>query len=284
MRDATGGWLGARGLDGPGALVLLVLLTGCASAELPAGYEGRTGGAQVSDSRPQPAPSPAPSRPRVQPPTTGAPPPGPAKPGSVTGASARLLRIPAVILAMLLWPSTLEGELLARDWTNTLNPVTGMPWSSQEEHDQFWRLPQQERERLIQASRDAMGGSKPSAGSASTSPAGPRRHPNQTCEDSVLDHLQAEKDRICNAMPGASCSPAGSSAKRLARMPCSQIRLRIQALRNCITIRQFIQDECFGGVPDTPHERALNEHKSGLIHCLGLEAENCAPGHPMADL
>ncbi|HYO56429.1 hypothetical protein [Archangium sp.] len=158
------------------------------------------------------------------------------------------------------------------DWTNTLNPVTLMPWSSQEEHDQFWRLPQQERERLIQASRNAMGGSKPS-----------RRYPNQTCDDAVLGHLQAEKDRICNAMPGASCSPSGKSARRLARMPCSQIRLRIQALQNCIHIRQFIQDECFGGVPDTPHERALNEHKLGLAHCLALEAENCAPGHPMAD-
>jgi len=187
---------------------------------------------------------------------------------------------------MLLWPSTLEGEHLSLDWTNTLNPVTLMPWSSQEEHDQFWRLPQQKREWLIQASRSATGGSPPSGATSeagSASPASPRRHPNQTCEDSVLIHLQAEKDRICQSIPGESCSRSKTNPKRLERVPCSEVQRRIQAFRNCINIRQFIQDECFGGRPDTRHEKALNQYKDGLAHCLALEARNCAPGHPMAD-
>ncbi|WP_147332929.1 hypothetical protein [Archangium gephyra] len=203
------------------------------------------------------------------------------------GAAARLLDIPAAILAMLLWPSELEGERFSLDWTNTLNPVTLVPWSSQEEYDRFWQLPQQQREQLIQASRKVMGDSKSSAadpGSRSASPAVPRRYPNQTCDDAVLEHLQAEKNRICNAMPGANCSPSGTSAKRLARIPCSQVQLRIQAVRNCIHIRQFIQDECFGGMPDAAHTRALDEFRTGLSHCLALEARNCAPGHPMAEL
>ena len=207
--------------------------------------------------------------------------------GTRAGAAVRLLKIPAAILALLLWPSELEGETLSLNWTNTLNPVTLVPWSSQEEYDRFWQLPQQERERLIQASREAMGDSKSFAaasGSRSASPAAARRYPNQTCDDAVLDHLQAEKNRICNAMPGASCSPSGSSGKRLARMPCSQIRLRIQALHDCIRIRQFIQDECFGGRPDTPHETALRQIRDGLTHCSELEMKNCASGHPMADL
>ncbi|QRK11189.1 hypothetical protein JQX13_14600 [Archangium violaceum] len=111
-----------------------------------------------------------------------------------------------------------------------------------------------------------------------------RRHPNQTCEDAVLEHLQAEKNRIGNAMPGASCSTASHSAKRLARMPCSQIRQRIQALRNCINIRRFIQDECFGGGPDIRHQEVLGQYENGLEQCRSLETVNCAPGHPMAEL
>jgi hypothetical protein len=246
------------------SLVILVMLTGCVTTTLPASYEDQAASGQV------PAPSPLPSESPVQPPE----PP-------------RVLSIPAALLAMLLWPSELEGENRSLDWTNTLNPVTLVPWSSQEEYDRFWQLPQQKREQLIQAGRKAMGGSQSSAaapGPRSASPAGSRRNPNQTCDDDVLDHLQSEKNRICNAMPGANCSPSANSAKRLARIPCSQVRLRIQGVRNCIHIRQFIQDECFGGMPDAAHTRALDELRTGLVHCLALEAQNCAPGHPMAEL
>jgi hypothetical protein len=202
------------------------------------------------------------------------------------GAAARLLNIPAALLAILLWPSSLDGEHLTLDWTNTLNPVTRVPWSSQEEYEEFWGLPQSERERLILAGLGATGGPESAAaasGSRSTSAAGPRRYPNQTCDDTVLDHLQAEKDRICKAIPGESCSRSKTNPKRLDRMPCSEVRLRIQAFRNCIDIRQFIQDSCFGGAPDTRHEKALDQYKDGLAHCLALEAVNCAPGHPMMD-
>ncbi|GAB2579735.1 hypothetical protein GCM10027168_10730 [Streptomyces capparidis] len=109
-----------------------------------------------------------------------------------------------------------------------------------------------------------------------------RRHPNQTCDDSVLDALQAEKDRICNSIPGTSCSPSKVSPKRLARTPCSEIRLRIAAMRACMAIRQRIQDECFGGRPDQAHQDAMDFLRNGINHCLALEAQNCAPGHPMA--
>lgn len=249
----------------PWGLALLLLFAGCATPNVPASY-GDQAGPRVQ------RPAPVKSGTRVRAPTHPA---------------ARLLDVPVALLAILLWPSELDGEALSLEWTNTLNPVTGLPWSSQEEYDGFWRLPQQERERLIQASRNAQGGSKPFGAtpeSRSASGAGARRHPNQTCDDAVLDHLQAEKNRICNAMPGASCSTASNSAKRLARMPCSQIRLRIQALRNCINIRWFIQDECFGGVPDTRHQEVLSEYENGLVQCQSLEAVNCAPGHSMAEL
>ena len=54
-------------------------------------------------------------------------------------------------------------------------------------------------------------------------------------------------------------------------------------MRDCIAIRQRIQDECFGGVPDQVHEDALQFIQNGIDQCLALEAINCAPGHPMAD-
>lgn len=112
----------------------------------------------------------------------------------------------------------------------------------------------------------------------------PRRRPNQTCENDVLDTLQAEKDRICNSIPGDSCSPKRVSPKRLARRPCSEIRQRIRAIQDCIAIRQVIQRDCFDNKPDKDHQKAFDDLASALRHCLTLEAQNCAPGHPMAGL
>jgi hypothetical protein len=89
--------------------------------------------------------------------------------------------------------------------------------------------------------------------------------------------------RVCDEVPGESCSPSKVSPKKLARRPCSQIRQRIAAVRECIRLRQNIQDQCFGGAPDPTHAKVLTELQSGLAACLALEAVNCAPGHPMAD-
>jgi hypothetical protein len=62
------------------------------------------------------------------------------------------------------------------------------------------------------------------------------------------------------------------------------IRLRLQAMRVCLAIRQRIQDECFVGQPDPVHQEAMDFLQNGINHCLALEAVNCAPGHPMVDL
>lgn len=110
-----------------------------------------------------------------------------------------------------------------------------------------------------------------------------RRLPDQTCENQVLDALQKAMHRVCDEVPGESCSPSKVSPKKLARRPCSQIRQRIAAVRECIRLRQSIQDQCFSGAPDPTHAKVLTELQSGLAACLALEAVNCAPGHPMAD-
>jgi hypothetical protein len=124
----------------------------------------------------------------------------------------------------------------------------------------------------------------PSPQQGPTPAPGPRRRPNQTCDDATLDALQAAMHRVCDSIPGESCSPSKVSPKRLDRRPCSQIRLRIQALRDCLAERQRVQDLCFGGKPDQIHLDQMAQLNNGLNACLALEAVNCAPGHPMAGL
>lgn len=113
---------------------------------------------------------------------------------------------------------------------------------------------------------------------------GIRRWPDQTCENNVLDALQEWMKDACNKIPGESCSPSKVSPKRLERRPCSQIRARIFAMQECLNRRQYIQDVCFGGKPDKLHQDAMDEILNGITACRALEAVNCAPGHPMADL
>lgn len=271
-----------------GGIALLFLLSGCATTD---DKFLSTKGATLQ-LQPMPA-SPAgeaqmPSSQQPRPPLTVAQPsaPGSSSTGGRVISVARLASIPVAVLAVVLWPSELGDGTLRKDWSNTINPVTLEQWRSPEEFEGFWRLPQEDRERLIKASQGGLRNSNPSAPVPQptlTSQVSSRRHPNQTCDNAMLDHLQAEKDRICNSMPGTSCSTASTSAKRLAKMPCSQIRVRIQALQNCIAIRQLIQAECFGGLPDEPHRKALGEYRNGLEQCLALEGVNCAPNHPMAD-
>ena len=110
-----------------------------------------------------------------------------------------------------------------------------------------------------------------------------RRHPNQTCRNEVLDRLQDEMHRTCDSIPGPSCSPS-RSAKMLARIPCSVIRQRIEAFRECLRKRQEIQDTCFGGIPDARHVPPMEQINQGLANCERLAAVNCAPGHPMSTL
>lgn len=170
-------------------------------------------------------------------------------------------------LVVLLWPRTLASDppLPSEDrWTTTHcgEPESAPPAS----------LP------------DAVPASRPLRASTATATASAaRRHPNQTCEDAVLDALQAEKDAACNQIAGDSCSPSKVSPKRLARRSCSEIKLRIAAMMACLATRERIQQRCFGSVPDLVHAQAIESVQNGVAMCLALQAVNCAPGHPMAD-
>ncbi|WP_160174566.1 hypothetical protein [Archangium violaceum] len=48
--------------------------------------------------------------------------------------------------------------------------------------------------------------------------------------------------------------------------------------------RWQIQKECFGGKPDPSHENAITEVEKALANTRKLQDQNCAPGHPMAEL
>jgi hypothetical protein len=201
---------------------------------------------------------PVPTPPVVEPPVAAGP-----KPVLITPFAAGVL----AFLVVLLWESdSIEGSA-----------------EEQRKLDEYRR--RQQPQRSGPAPRSA---AQPVPTPTPTPPLGEapheRRRPEQTCENQVLDAMQREMHNVCDQIPGESCSPKKVSPKKLARRPCSQIRLRINAVRECIRLRQRIQDECFGGAPDPTHANVLSELNSGLAACLALEAVNCAPGHPMANL
>ncbi len=114
----------------------------------------------------------------------------------------------------------------------------------------------------------------------------PRRHRDkQTCDDPVLDALQAEKDLLTKAVPPLiPATPRSRNPKKLAKVPCSRLRRRLKAQEDLLKKREQIQRECFGGEPDPDHERAISELKKAIVNTKELVGTNCAPGHPMANL
>ncbi len=130
-------------------------------------------------------------------------------------------------------------------WRTETNPATGKPYTSVEEYD---RIP---------------------------------RHANQTCKNSLLDTLQAEKDKLSASVP--PFNPKAPNSKQLDKAPCSAIRLRIEALKKIVDKRWEIQKKCFGGKPDEGHKKIMLQLERAVTKAEKLEKENCAPGHPMAD-
>ncbi|WP_043432862.1 hypothetical protein [Cystobacter fuscus] len=134
-------------------------------------------------------------------------------------------------------------------WQTETNPATGKPYTSVEEYD---RIP---------------------------------RYPNQTCKNSLLDKLEAEKDQLTNEIPRYNPKvPNTKNKKKLDKVPCSRIRLRLDAVKKVLEKRWEIQKKCFGGKPDPGHNTAMTQLEDGLADIKALEAKNCAPGHPMSEL
>jgi hypothetical protein len=133
-------------------------------------------------------------------------------------------------------------------WREKTNPATGKPYTSVEEYD---RIP---------------------------------RHADQTCKNSRLDELEAEKKLLTRSVLPLDPKSLGSwNVKKMARVPCSRIRLRLDVLKKLLEKRWQIQKECFGGKPDPGHEKAINQIEKAFVNTKELEEQNCAPGHPMAD-
>ncbi|WNG17771.1 hypothetical protein [Cystobacter fuscus] len=134
-------------------------------------------------------------------------------------------------------------------WRKKTNPATGRNYTNVEEYD---RVP---------------------------------RHADQTCKNSRLDELQEEKDLLNRSVPPLDPKSPGSwNEKKMAKVPCSRIRQRLEAQKKLLEKRWQIQKECFGGKPDPSHENAITEIEKAFANTRKLEDQNCAPGHPMAEL
>jgi len=135
------------------------------------------------------------------------------------------------------------------DWRTRINPATGKNYSSEVEYD---RVP---------------------------------RYPSQTCKNSLLDKLEAEKDQLTKEIPRYNPKvPNTKNEKKLDKVPCSRIRLRLDAVKKVLEKRWEIQKKCFGGKLDPGHNTAMTQLEDGLADIKALEAKNCAPGHPMSEL
>ncbi|PTL76446.1 hypothetical protein DAT35_49870 [Vitiosangium sp. GDMCC 1.1324] len=147
-----------------------------------------------------------------------------------------------------------DSELVATvaappHWRTRINPATGKNYSSEEEYE---RVP---------------------------------LYPGQTCKNSLLDKLEAKKDQLLREIPRYNPKEHNTkSEKKLDKVPCSKIRLRLEAMKKVLETRWEIQKECFGGKPDSGHNTAMTELEKGLAAAKALEAKNCAPGHPMSEL
>jgi hypothetical protein len=108
-----------------------------------------------------------------------------------------------------------------------------------------------------------------------------RRYPNQTCENDVLDALEADKKKLCYSGYAAACS-GNHDKPKFAKIPCSAIQLAIQQRLACKAARQLVQDKCFGGKSDAGHKKAIDQEQDGIDNCEALKLLNCAKGHPMA--
>ena len=121
------------------------------------------------------------------------------------------------------------------------------------------------------------------AATAAPAASAARRYPNQTCENTELDALEAEKTKLCSGGVGAQCAE-GKNDKKRTRIPCSAIKDSLKKRYGCMNQRILIQNECFGGRPDAGHKETIDNYQRGINGCEELKETNCAEGHPMANL
>ncbi|WP_143177264.1 hypothetical protein [Cystobacter ferrugineus] len=109
------------------------------------------------------------------------------------------------------------------------------------------------------------------------------RHAEQTCKNSRLDELEAEKKLLMKSVPPYDPkAPRSKNVEKLDKVPCSRIRLRREAMKRVLEKRWEIEKECFGGKPDPGHDTTMTELEQGIRKTEKLEKRNCAPSHPMA--
>lgn len=206
------------------------------------------------------------------------------------------VEVPAIVealpwvafLALLLTPCP-----TAPPWMDELNPITGGPYKSKEEYEAIRQFSPEEirkraaeyrRQQLAKAQADTRKTTCESPVGSSTEPCPPaRRNPGQTCDDAVLNQLQKEKDQLAISIPPLDpASPNSRNPKRMAKVPCSRLKQRLQALEALLAKRWEIQNTCFGGKPDKAHQDEINALNKAIEFTKKLADINCASGYPTA--
>ncbi len=186
---------------------------------------------------------------------------------AVEAVAAGGLLAPLVAVLVFLWPNE-----TAPAWMDEINPETGRPYKNEAEYKEVRkRRTEEAKKKLEKAKDDALpnapaNGSKevcPQAGaSASSQPQAvpqtkPRKYPDQTCEDERREELQSAKNRACNV-------PRSCKAQSL---DCDEILRRIEQNKACLSAREQMRDECFGGSGDEAHKGAIEDVQDVLLAC-----------------
>jgi len=112
----------------------------------------------------------------------------------------------------------------------------------------------------------------------------PRRGTNQICTNQELDIRAGQQFDLVQAIPPYDPkAPRSNNPDKMAKVPCTRAKLRLQAMQDILAHRQKTQLDCFHQ-PDPGHAQAILDAQAGVQKAQDLVNVNCAPGHPMANL
>ena len=103
-----------------------------------------------------------------------------------------------------------------------------------------------------------------------------RYGPNQKCSDDELDKLQGLANSICKGRGQNTCSSSKVSARRLAKLRCSEVLRRQAHHEACLSARIEVQKRCFHRTDDG-HQIAIDNRTDAVASCKELAEQQCAP-------
>ena len=99
---------------------------------------------------------------------------------------------------------------------------------------------------------------------------------NQKCSNDKLSKLQGIANSICKSRGQNTCSSSKVSARRLAKLKCSEVLRRQAHHEACLAARRQVQKSCFHST-DSGHARAIDNRIGAVGLCKELAVQQCAP-------